>query len=700
MSRLARFLTSYEKPIPVIQEQLTAMAPKICALLIEKKSDLDQRLCMTADGFRKLAILSLTPEMSGVKAPEPDEKQLHGLTTMNREYAMIVIGLLVCPTELVKNTAAIDLLKQTLTYGFMLPIMFNIAAEYEQTAKAHSKLGKLKNTVSEALAASSVSSQLFHKERREFLRHQMKQILCLIPDTRMLCSKFSVIATAMGFAKDEILWYFHHFDRDAIGKRKGKKEAKVFDLGVVEMIWQLIEVRKHLKKNVDTIRGYIANQMAQYSVPVVIELIELALGAPEVKAENTGLLLEAIIRTVEKIPTEEADEVFRSGGLEALRLNWLRFQLSAALPSSSALIANATELTSAMGDLYKKSSWIDAFAACIDRLSSLKILYFYQGPLHEHLKECMDSAPDQIRFAGCLGVLAEEFILNATDYWPAEYKPISSHSVLYATELYSILGQYAANVAHDIALHTITHHLECLPHEAVAFLQRQTGVDRQKKKTGGGIVGIPNLGRKHVTDKAVQKPGWESALKGDASVRNLERLKQLLRNVLHTLHHTVSTRIHTTEFHPIEYFLESFAAKFKSHIQTIVYKQAENQGRGDSGGAVDDSLSFDVRRPTLFLNEVKAYMSAVRMIDGLVPVDCTSCLREVLLDQIDYEKAQAYADSQPDQMVYQPGTAKAKAKDKGKGPVINTGQSALVTYMAWYGDVCGDVSRCKIMYYR
>ena len=60
-----------------------------------------------------------------------------------------------------------------------------------------------------------------------------------------------VIISAIGFAKDEIMWYFHHLENDLVGKKKGKKEPRSHDVGVMELMWLLKEICRHLMQNVD-----------------------------------------------------------------------------------------------------------------------------------------------------------------------------------------------------------------------------------------------------------------------------------------------------------------------------------------------------------------------------------------------------------------------------------------------------------------
>ncbi|KAJ3021788.1 Nck-associated protein 1 [Thoreauomyces humboldtii] len=686
--RLAKHIHTYEKPLHTIQDSCTTLAPKITALLLEMKPDVDARLCMTADNFRKMAILSLTPEMSGIKAPEPDEKHLRGLTHMNRQFQILVVGFLVSPSEIAKQPGCVDLLKQTLSYGHAMPLvrneMLNIVGEFEASFKGQKKLSSLRGLVGETITSTAASAAVFHKDRRDYLRHQIKQMICLSSDKRIICTRFPMVASALGFARDEVLWYFHHLDHEVAGKKRTKKDVRVLDVGIIELIWLIKDLGKSLRKNIDVVRDHFAHQIGQFYAPNLLDLIGNALG-PALEEEPIGILLKELYRLVTMFTTDDINELIDEGGLKALRMNWTRFQLAAALPSSGG-IANISDISWLMTDLCERSKWLDEFNVSLEKLCDLRELCFYQGLLHEHLRECIDSAPELVRYCGAFGSLAEEFLSNVTPAWPAEAKHIAVHSVLFATEVYSVLGQLAANVAHDIAMNVVGYNNQILSQDAVPAHQKATGADKLKKP------------KKGVVERPLPSPGSESVLNGiDPGARSLEHLKQLMRNLLFALTNPVTTTVYDSEFHPFEFFLESIGDRFGNHLLSSLYKPLEIPQSSvllsfSVSSTVEDGLSFDIKRPSVFLNEIRAYLSAMRFLDCMVPLSCTSAIRDVLLDKISFSNAREYADAQPDQMVYPVGgkeTRRPHRHNNKPGP-ISTNQPFLVVYMAWYLELLGS----------
>eukprot|EP00842_Homolaphlyctis_polyrhiza_P001716 jgi/Hompol1/2545/HPOL_001776-RA len=61
----------------------------------------------------------------------------------------------------------------------------------------------------------------------------------LIQDQTVLDTKFMTVFAAIAFARDEVIWYFTHYDRDP---KKKKTETKSMDLIVIELIYLVHEM--------------------------------------------------------------------------------------------------------------------------------------------------------------------------------------------------------------------------------------------------------------------------------------------------------------------------------------------------------------------------------------------------------------------------------------------------------------------------
>lgn len=75
----------------------------------------------------------------------------------------------------------------------------------------------------------------------------------------LVCNLFSyidVVAAAIGFARDEIIWYIKHFDQDFLGKRKQSKKGDTrvwYDANFSELLWLLFQLRRKIVDNKSSI---------------------------------------------------------------------------------------------------------------------------------------------------------------------------------------------------------------------------------------------------------------------------------------------------------------------------------------------------------------------------------------------------------------------------------------------------------------
>ncbi|TPX33710.1 hypothetical protein SmJEL517_g03449 [Synchytrium microbalum] len=686
-SRISKFIIAYEKPMSAIQESLVPAAPRIAQLLVALKNDVDMRLSASADMFRKTATLSLTPELSGIKAPEPDPKHLLALQNMNRIFTLLVIGFLCCPGELNKNSQYLDLIRSTLTYGYLVPLgrseMMCIITEYAQTA-ADWKIPKLKQAACDTLANLYATIPVTHRERRDYLRHQVRQLLALCEDEEILYAKLYMISAGVAFAKEEIAWYWSHHDRDVTGKRPTKKkDLKHMDLHIFELMWLVKALARKLRLRKQHIQFYCA-AFLETKVARAQESLQYYMKTGNNVPESAQALLRAISTTLSTITAANWEVLAHSGELEALRLNWMRFQASVAHPDASPPPPNLADLVAHIAEFSQRSMWLDEFDTVLNNISDLRTCYFYQNAIHDHLKEVVDQVPDQLRFAGVLGSLGEDFLRNVTPYWPMEFNAITSNSVLFASELFTLLGAYGAQVADEIAMSLVAHERQLLPTEAISALPK----DHQQQKRRS-----PN--RKAAAVSQSSKPGWESNMQVvDASVKRLEACRITLRNIIFAVKNTGVITVHDTEFYPVAFFLDSLAAKVKSRLQAIVYVSVPGAASSTatfshpdpSGSRNVDEMFFEVKRPSVFLAEMNAYLHGLHLVDELLGVECTNALREVLMDQVDPEKCKSLIDAQTDQYLVTVTPRDPKAAKKGALRFMNVTQPILLTYAVWFSD--------------
>ncbi|KAL2915385.1 hypothetical protein HK105_205001 [Polyrhizophydium stewartii] len=662
---VSKLLCSYEKPAAALQEALSPIASRIITTVLSMRPDVEHRMAAPIDVLRSACALSPTAEVQGAQPAGMPHAHLAAMAGMPRIFKACVFAILIAPVEAFQQVASIDQLKIALQYGFQLPLYRNetmhVGPEFEIVAKANSRHSKIKSIVNDAISAGQAQAMQMHRDRRAFLRMQLKQSLSLLHNDVILESKFNhicgkIIAATAAFARDEILWYFAHFERDS----KKKRESKTLDLNVLELI-----------------------QLLMNSAPLRQAAASLKEIADDLRTprETVSALANALVECIAAMQQTDPIMLSASGDFEAFRMNAVRFQSHSSLTGDVFQTLDFPNVIAAVSAACFATSWLDSFDTVLANLTSLKDLFFYQVVLLEHLKEAFSQRSETLRTVGSICALVSDFGENILPAWPLEANWISMHSICFATELLSVTGQFGGALAFDIATITCAVQSRTLPLETVAYLPKPSRAAADAKKKSPA--------RKNVAEKPLIRPGLESTLKGmDAEIQNLERLRTVLRNILLGLAQRQTIQSTDAEFRPIEYFIDALSVRFRSHINQSVFRSEQSSKDTPQGPGGDDIMSFDVKRPSVLLHEIQAFMLVAAMIDELAGTDTVCALRNILMEQSDLEKARAATSGDSDTT----GTwgKNKSSREKGKPPSVNTVQPFLVSYMQWYCEFVGS----------
>lgn len=147
--------------------------------------------------------------------------------------------------------------------------------------------------------------------------------------------------------------------------------------------------------------------------------------------------------------------------------------------------------------------------------------------------------------------------------------------------------------------------------------------------------------------------------------------------------------VYDTEFQPFEYFLDAFTAKFKNFLNSGIYLNdivLSKEAMGNKSS--DDVMSFDIKRPSVFAAEVKAYLHAASFIGRVAGVNVVSVLREIWLEQINLEDCKRYSKDHPHELVFH--ISHKAYREKGKAVGVNPIQPFLLTLVAWFTEFAGS----------
>lgn len=135
------------------------------------------------------------------------------------------------------------------------------------------------------------------------------------------------------------------------------------------------------------------------------------------------------------------------------------------------------------------------------------------------------------------------------------------------------------------------------------------------------------------------RPGAESSLKDpDPIVIQMEVEQIKLRSLMYSGNFE-PVQVSDVEFQPFEFFLDSLSAKFRTFLNSGIYVHDLVLTKEYTGPVpADDIMSFDIKRPTVFLNEIKAYLKSMTYLNGITGINVVGVMRDVWTEQVDCEK--------------------------------------------------------------
>ncbi|KAJ3326803.1 Nck-associated protein 1-like [Blyttiomyces sp. JEL0837] len=168
----------------------------------------------------------------------------------------------------------------------------------------------------------------------------------------------------------------------------------------------------------------------------------------------------------------------------------------------------------------------------------------------------------------------------------------------------------------------------------------------------------------------------------DARIKSLEKQKLIIRNLAHSFVNPEEVNIHSITFEPVKIFMDLLSNAFKKHIQQSAFKPTEEKAESSSPSQ-DDMTSSEVKRPSIFLVELKSYIAAFRHVDVICGINCVSILLQTLAEQIDPERTRSALTKSVDAAALAP---KPKPSSKKITSPANYDNPILLTYMQWYAE--------------
>ncbi|KAJ3323613.1 hypothetical protein HDV06_001637 [Boothiomyces sp. JEL0866] len=628
---IVQFFKLHEKPTSTLQTLLAPILPTVNNIL-------QGLIPMITSKFPD----SQSSELWNILADSGKSNEKNYKYSAQTLSEIMLIGFLVNP-----NAELADAVKSLLSTRNSISLIrdesYSLYGEIEQVSKDNGKHQKLK-TLKQDLMSASGQIRDYHQNLRKNLLVQMKSILSACK-SKIGFKHFQLIIHTLSTCKEEVYYYFDNYDLDPIGNPLKGKQQKNFDYSIAELIWLHKSIWTAIIQSKRELQQFLVSEIEQiYSIlseflKTNFESLSSDLNEPEME------IIKQLMETT-RSPLQESD-------FHGLRMNWLRFQAFLAF-NGKALKTKIDVFKDHMERFYHISCWVDDFSFYVSEHSSWKGLYYKQNALHEHMKEIYELGGDAVKYSVAYGLIATDFNENIPTSWTYDGPHVQSHTMCYATEFFSVYGQFAALIAHDLANRVNLHVAAPAPEQGTMT----------KKTLKKNRINEPS--NKEDDPKLLQV---------------IEEERSLLLNLMDVFQYG-GIPIYDVVFHPFEFFLDSLCTKFRMFLNQGIYLQdilitKENWGPGGV-----DIMSFDIKRPSVFLKEIRNYMNGMNFLCRVTGVNVKNILRDVWLDQIDHEKAKRFASGMQNEMVFELNN-KAQ-RNKGLAVQQNAIQPFLITLVQWY----------------
>ena len=666
-AEVLEYIQNYEKPISTIQEVFAPMGGFIAGLLQTLSTEFIKIGYMTAEMIRKDGIFNITANMKAPTVSHLDDLKLRLLPSFNQFNMFVTVGFLCVPGELLKLQSYAELLKTVVSNNISVIITrseyLNVVAEYENTMKSNNKLSKLKQIVIDNMGTSITKAIETHQQRREFFRYVLRQILVLIEDRPFLLGyKMPMLEAVLTMAREEVVWYLSHHDRTMTSKLpkfapKTSTPQQPNDTMIYELLSLIVDVREAILKESKHIQEFWCGQLSgHYHAQldsVITKVMEMNAPSDSVTTTFEGM--------IEELKTASATSNF-----QAFRLNFARLLVHFHSSDTTVAVSTVPDFVNVMNEITARTRYVDNLEKVLDKATSLKDLFYYRPLLQEQYEEVLVSCPYQIQYLSIVPKMASEFVYNCSQFFPEEYERVTTRSVTFAGEFLQTLAKAGASFVQDVAKFQITHAQQLLPDNALKWVPDKRDKKANKKQQGEEL-----------------RPGYESELKTGEHIDNLGNMRTSLLNSVRAACKYHELVVHDTAFIPRAYLQEAFVNKFKAFLSNAIHvEDAGLQPNKDT-----DDFPFSVKRPSVFLAEVSACISAFMTVDEFCGFKIQTGLNDVLLAQIDLQATRKFYDDQDSAMA----ANRAKKGMKRQQTTSNqTGNPFLITYINWYVDYLRD----------
>lgn len=527
-----------------------------------------------------------------------NEKAQLEVMHLSNMRSWVLWGFLVCPAEAARP-GAVEMLALCLRETYQLQIFrdkcINIHREYEDLMDYKSPNGSFKMSKHKKLfkdaQADDEGMRKFHLDLRTYLRTELEVCDSFFQECpSCVAPKLQMLLALVHLARNEVVWWFRHRDREAFKGAASKHKAVAYDPQLSDLIYLCTQIIRVVESNKKEIQSFYVEYLTQIDAPKARSICDTFIASAQ--NPHVASLVHAVI--------DHLHERSAGDNLESVRLNWYRMSAAIANQSSGIPIhkPEAVAFATIMNQIVHHTRCIDLIDTQLKAHASFQMLFWYREELFEMLKVTLGAQDGRAANSVALVTLLHSSLHNVHRLAPDEQPMIGKEALTTADKFIRVIvnqleRNIQAMVNDTVALRARTNH--------TAVLQRIAH--------NNAMASNPNTG-------AMAMPGDESQYEQRRQVANLAAYHKAISDLCGAISRNETIVVYNIEFVMREYVAEAMSAYIRGAILGLCVQ----------GPAI--------QKPSLILNRLKDSIYALMSVERALNINVADMVREVLVSEM------------------------------------------------------------------
>jgi NCK-associated protein 1 len=594
-------IVEYENALRKLGDDFAPHAKQIAQALMSL-SPVYMRRSLTAEQMKQAGADFFSLSRMPLQMLTPFESQ-----TMQCEYLSldtmtkwIVLGFMVIPNQLGQWQGSVEMWKHAMIDGYVMTLFRDEVIQVHQAYEMVFNRSKREKDVKDIASQAITNCGAIHRGRRNYLRQSMVELHLILGDQPgLLGPKALMLFMALSMARDEVVWIVRHSAVEPMPKSRGKINPQDYkDRGLPELLYYTQELRALVRKYAQVMQRYFVQYLSKFDVTSLRSSVQKISVCPD----DESLLLTSFIETMQALNVKQVDER-KEFDLRGFRLDWCRFQAYTTTAKASLNLREYPEVACLMNTAVFHSKLVDQLEELLYETSDLSILCFYPRAVDEAFNGCLESS-DEARFSISFPLIACQFMDCTHPLCPEERLAQGDRCLSAVNHFLDTIAKLAKGVISRIFDEYVKLNSQLWPSKAADIMLDARRSRREKQQ---GKLQAP-----------LQKPGAESVRKTREESTELDGHMSMLIEVCSALNHVPILNAWDHKFIPREYL--------STHIEDLLSKRVLSL-------VGNYQMLGEIARPSEVLTGIKAYMSALKLVENYVNIDIVKAFHSVLLQQ-------------------------------------------------------------------